>query len=167
MSYFFIALVVIVLIYIFYKSRVDKKQQDEAELLLPQLVNQYKKEAVFLCRWADIFEGADSAIQMQGIITGDISNKSKIIGVDGSEHSIIEIALLTDNWEFDENYPDPVTTAVTGKKVLLAVSGGSWNLPFDTESSNKALFLGDKRYPEWISFFQKMKDEKVVVFNIK
>ncbi len=162
----FVWIFLAILVYIIYTLKSEKKQQNKTNELMPKLFSQYRKESVFLCKWADIFEGADSAMQMQGLITSNISNKNKIINRDGSIHSIIGINILTDEWKFDKNYPDPVLSASAGKKVLLIVSGENWNLPPDMDSSSKFLWESNK-YPEWNNLQQMLKDEMIVIFKLQ
>lgn len=154
-------LFVAVFVYIIYKARADKKQQTKAEAMLPQLANLHRKESVFLCKWADIFEGSEASIQMQGLITCDITNKNKVVCLDGSEHTIKEIYPLTDKWQFDNNYKNPVEKIEAGRKIILVMSGDNWKLPTNMGQSNT------KYFPEWANFLQKIKEEKVVVLNLK
>jgi len=164
LSYWWIAAVIIVIIYLGIRAR---KKDKEANLLISQLVVQHQKEPLFFCKWADIFEGVDSAIQIQGLLNASINIKNKIIGPDGSEHQIIEIYPLTDDWKFDKNYNDSVNELSFGKKANVIISANSWKIPIGMEESQKAKFLNSGSYPQWFDFLNKIKNDKVVILKLK
>ena len=150
-------LVVIAVAFITYKSRAYNKEQAKAEAMLPQMAELYRKDAVFLCKWADYNEDGEGNIQTLGIFTTAVKQGAKIIAPDGVLHSIIEIYPLNENWSFDENYKDPVLEISARKKANVIISHENWKFTGKSNFGNQ----------EWRQFLQKIKDESVVVLKLQ
>jgi hypothetical protein len=54
--------ILLIIIVIFITNRLARKREREVEVLIPQLKNQYRKEFVFFCDFADYIDGNDESI---------------------------------------------------------------------------------------------------------
>lgn len=148
----FVIVAGLVLVYIIYKSFAQKKQEAEAQAMVPQLLDQYKNEVVFFCDFADYIDGNEEYIQMQGSTNGPISLNTKVLDFNGAEHTIGEI--------YSVSKRKSLPNVIAGERVTLSVSCGNWN--GGQRGRNLPTYS-----PELQQVRQKIDNDKLVVLKLK
>jgi hypothetical protein len=147
-----IYLVAGVMVLIVILNRIAKKREKEAKTLTLQLKNQHRKDFVFFCNFADYIDGDNEYIQMSGEANNTITLNTKVIDLNGKEHSLREIFVVGKG---------EVPTAMNGEEVTISVSSSNGWVVSQSGDSRPVYS------PELQQLIQKIKEEKVVVLKLK